>query len=124
MQGEAMQKTTRKNSPPLKVYCLPDERIQIEAQAKAAGLSLSTYLLRVGLGYRIKGMLDHKRVEELVRINGELGRLAGLLTLWLAHDPRTAAFSEHTLRAVLSKIEDTQDEMQEIMRTVVLSRHA
>jgi hypothetical protein len=43
-------KTTRRESPPIKVYCLPGERRQIEANANAAGLSLSTYLLNVGIG--------------------------------------------------------------------------
>jgi hypothetical protein len=117
-----MQKPTRKNSPPIKVYCLPVERVQIEANARAAGLSLSTYLLKVGIGYRIRGILDHSRVEELARINGDLGRLGGLLKLWLADDPRTARFGEATLRAALARIEDTQNEMHEVMRAVVLSR--
>lgn len=117
-----MEKTTRKNSPPIKVYCLPDERNQIEAHAKAAGLSLSAYLLNVGMGYQVRGILDNKRVEELARINGDLGRLGGLLKLWLTDDPRTAQFGEATIRALLSKIEDTQDKMHEVMRAVVMPR--
>jgi hypothetical protein len=66
-------------------------------------------------------MLDHQCVEQLARINGDLGRLGGLLKLWLTDDPRTAQFGEATIRAVLSKIEDTQAEMQHVMRAVVLS---
>ncbi|MEX3547655.1 MAG: conjugal transfer transcriptional regulator TraJ [Burkholderia sp.] len=117
-----MEKTTRKNSPPVKVYCLPDERNQIEAHAQAAGLSLSAYLLNVGMGYQVRGILDNKRVEELARINGDLGRLGGLLKLWLTDDPRTVQFGEATIRALLSKIEDTQDKMHEVMRAVVMPR--
>lgn len=117
-----MKNTTRKNSPPIKVYCLIDEKKKIECQSRAAGLTMSTYLLRAGLGYKIKGILDNNRVEELARINGDLGRLGGLLKLWLTDDPRTAMFGEATLQAVLSKIEDTQDEMHEVMRTVVFPR--
>lgn len=117
-----MEKQTRKNSPPVKVYCLPEERKQLEALSRAAGLSVSSYLLSVGLGYRVSGILDNKRVEALLRINADLGRLGGLLKLWLTDDPRTAAFGEATIRAVLSKIEDTQSEMRDIMRAVVLPR--
>jgi mobilization protein NikA len=51
------------------------ERRQIDANANAAGLSLSTYLLNVGIGYEIRSIVDHKQVEELARINGDLGRL-------------------------------------------------
>lgn len=117
-----MEKTTRKNSAPVKVYCLPAERAQLEALASAAGSSLSSYMLAVGLGYRLRGILDHKRVEELSRINGDLGRLGGLLKLWLTNDARTEQFGEATIRALLSKIEDTQDRLHSVMRTVVLPR--
>lgn len=119
---EKENKATRKCSPPIKVYCLPEERNQIEANAKGTGLSLSTYLLNVGMGYRVRGILDHKRVEELASINGDLGRLGGLLKLWLTDDPRTARFGESTIRALLSKIEGTQDEMHEAMRAVVMPK--
>jgi hypothetical protein len=113
------EKPTRKGSPPIKVYCLPEERRQIEANANAAGLTLSTYLLNVGIGYQIRGIIDHKQVEELARINGDLGRLGGLLKLWLTDDERTAQFGKATIRAVLSRIEATQDQMIELMKTVV-----
>ena len=113
------EKPTRKGSPPIKVYCLPEERRQIEANANAAGLSLSTYLLNVGIGYQIRGIVDHKQVEELARINGDLGRLGGLLKLWLTDDQHTAEFGKATIRAVLSRIEATQNQMVELMKTVI-----
>jgi hypothetical protein len=50
---------TRKGSPPIKVYCLPEERRQIETNANTAGLSLSAYLVNVGIGYQIRGIVDH-----------------------------------------------------------------
>lgn len=113
---------TRKGSPPVKVYCLPDEKRALELAAKSAGMSISTYLRRVGLGYQVQGILDNKRVEELARINGDLGRLGGLLKLWLIDDVRTRNFGGATLLAVLSKIEDTQDRMHEVMKEVVTPR--
>lgn len=115
---------TRKASPPIKVYCLPDERACIEAKAEAAGLSLSTYLLTVGQGYAIHGVMDYEKVRELAAINGDLGRLGGLLKLWLTDDIRTAHFGESTIRALLGRIERTQDQMTEIMRAVVQPRRA
>lgn len=117
-----MGKVNRKSCPPIKVYCMPDDRETIALLAKNSGNTMSTYLLRVGLGYPVKSLLDHKRVEELCRINGDLGRLGGLLKLWLTDDPRTAQFGEATIRALLSKIEDTQDEMHDVVREVVMPR--
>lgn len=113
---------TRKSTPPIKVYCLPGERAEIEALAAASGNSASTYLRLVGLGYRVEGIVDAQQVRELVRVNGDLGRLGGLLKLWLANDARVAAFKPATIVALLSKIEATQDVMSLIMETVVRPR--
>ena len=110
---------TRKGSPPIKVYCLPEERRQIEANANTAGLSLSTYLLKVGRGCQMHGMVDHKQVEELARINGDLERLGGLLKLWLTDDERTAQFGKATIRAILSRIEATQNQMIDLINRVI-----
>lgn len=113
---------TRKSSPPIKVYCLPDEKGLIEARARQAGISVARYLREVGQGYEIKGVVDYEQVRELARINGDLGRLGGLLKLWLTNDERTAQFGEATIRAVLSRIEATQDEMSKVMMSVVMPR--
>ncbi|QOH35119.1 plasmid mobilization protein [Burkholderia cepacia] len=68
---------TRKGCSPIKVYCLPEERAAIEAMANASGHSASTYLRLVGMGYRIQGVIDAEQVREMVRVNGDLGRLGG-----------------------------------------------
>lgn len=122
-QGSSNRQPSRKHRQ-LRVPVLAVEEQAIKALAAAAGLPVAAYLRKVGLGYRLRAMLDHKAVEELACINGELGRLAGLLRLWLADDLRTARFGEATLRAVLSRIEGTQDQMQQVMRSVVLPRSA
>ncbi len=114
------KKDTRKGNSPIKVYCLPEEKAQIEANAKAAGMSLSSYLLVIGQGYKIQGVVDFEQVKELAKINGDLGRLGGLLKLWLSHDPRTRHIDAATMRAVLAKIESTQAEMSNIMTTIVM----
>ncbi len=116
------KKATRKNSPPIKVYCLPEERSQIEMNAKAAGLSVAGYLRDVGQGYQIKGIVDYEQVRELVRINGDLGRLGGLLKLWLTDDVRTARFGDATILRLLDRIEETRNEMSKIMQSVIRPR--
>lgn len=103
----------------LRVPVFPYERERIEANAASVGKKVAPYLRELGMGYEVKGVLDHRRVEELARINGDLGRLGGLLKLWLTDDPRTAQFGEATIRAVLFKIEQTQAQMQDVMRQVV-----
>lgn len=110
---------TRKSCTPFKVYCLPDERAMIQQLADSAGMSVTRYLREVGLGYKIKGVLDYRAVRELVRVNADLGRLGGLLKMWLSDDPKTAHFHAEHIRALLRRIEATQVEMRVIMDTVL-----
>lgn len=113
---------TSKRSRHLRVPVLPEEESDIKSSAQAAGLPVAAYLRNVALGYRVTGILDNRRVEELVRVNADLGRLGGLLKLWLTNDERTLHFGEPTIRAVLSKIEDTQAQLQDLIRSIVLPR--
>ncbi|WP_447078076.1 conjugal transfer transcriptional regulator TraJ [Shewanella algae] len=122
MMNDKAKRITRKSSTPIKVYCLPEEKEHIEVQAKRAGMSAARYLREVGQGYKIKGVVDFEQVRELARINGDLGRLGGLLKLWLTDDVRTAQFGQSTILAVLSKIEATQEEMGKVMTKVVMPR--
>ncbi|MEH6498703.1 MAG: conjugal transfer transcriptional regulator TraJ [Pseudoalteromonas distincta] len=113
---------TRKASPPIKVYCLPEEKERIQENARSAGMSMSAFLSAVGQGYRVQGVADFERVRDLARINGDLGRLGGLLKLWLTDDVRTAAFGVETIYRLLARIEVTQSEMAEVMKTIVRPR--
>ena len=109
----------RKDSPPIKVYCFPDEKQTIEQQATSTGLSKSSYLLRVGMGYPIRSIVDHHQVEELVKINGDLGRLGGLLKLWLSKEQPVVGIEARTVRETLKKIDATQDQMLNLMSKVL-----
>ncbi|SOD42764.1 conjugal transfer transcriptional regulator TraJ [Nitrosovibrio sp. Nv4] len=122
---ERHETATRKSSPPLKVYCLPDEKKQIQRQADAAGLSVAAYLRNVGLGYEIHGTLDYRCVEDMARINGDLGRMGGLLKLWLTNHERLTEFRQTDVRKLilgtLAKIDSNQDELRKIIKRVVTS---
>ena len=77
---------TRKNSTPIKVYCLPDEKAQIQENAEASGLSVASFIRKVAMGYQVESIVDIEQVVELSRVNADLGRLGGLLKLWLAKE--------------------------------------
>lgn len=67
----------------LRVVVSASERVRIEERAKIARLSVSAYLRAVGLNQSIRSVLDHDAVRELAKVNGDQGRLGGLLKLWL-----------------------------------------
>lgn len=120
--GKTARPNVGKRTHHLRVPVFPEEKQLIEDQAQRAGMSVARFLREVGQGYRIGGVVDYAQVRELARINGDLGRLGGLLKLWLTNDERTAQFGEATVRAVLSRIEATQDEMGQVMMAVVMPR--
>lgn len=115
-------KKSRKGSQRITVYCLPEEKKLIEENARAAGKTASSYLLTVGQGYQVTGIVDAEQVREMAKISGDLGRLGGLLKWWLTDDARVANFTPETIRTVLSKIEDTQIELGAVMSKVIRPR--
>ncbi|MGL6156051.1 MAG: conjugal transfer transcriptional regulator TraJ [Ralstonia mannitolilytica] len=112
----------RKRKHHLRVPVFPEEQQRIEEMASQAGRSVAAYLRDVGQSYPIRGVMDYEKVRELAAINGDLGRLGGLLKLWLTNDPKTAHFGESTIRALLARIEKTQDDMTAVMRQVIHPR--
>lgn len=109
----------RKNTTPIKVYCLPEEKAQIQANAAAAGLSVASFIRKVAMGYQVESIVDIEQVVELSRVNADLGRLGGLLKLWLANDPRTVDFSPTLIKTLLAKIESTRRELRNIMDRIL-----
>jgi hypothetical protein len=107
---------TRKNGRHLRVPVLPSEEIQIKSNAATAGLSIAEYLRRVSLGYQIQSNVDKDHVLQLAKVNGDLGRLGGLLKLWLTQDKRVAHFDLQAIRALLTRIKTTQDAMFEVVK--------
>jgi len=117
---------TRRECPPIRVFADEAERALIQGSADTAGLSLSAFLRNVGVGYPVRSIVDQKQVAELAKINADLGRLGGLLKLWLAGDPRLDPrrfpHIERTIAATLGQIESSQAVMRDVMDKIIASR--
>ncbi len=50
-------------------------------------MAQSAFLRAVGLNEPIRSVVDLQAEADLAKINGDLGRVAGLLKLWLAEKP-------------------------------------
>lgn len=111
----------------LRVPVTAGEGDQIERLAEQTGLSIAAFLRLVGLGHQPRSMIDVEQARELVRVNGDLGRLGGLLKLWLTDDAKLEALKpENTsaiIRGVLKRIEANQEQMDGIIKAVLRSRH-
>jgi hypothetical protein len=110
----------RKRSRHLRVPVHPEEAATIEAQASAVGMSIAAYLRAVGTGYQPRAVVDRDQVTELLRVNGDLGRLGGLLKLFLTDDAKLNEFDRGQVRAAilaaLRRIEDNQGELRSVVR--------
>lgn len=73
----------RRRGKPIEVWVNDEEKELITSRAAEAGLSRSGYLRAAGLNYPIRSVVDLTAVADLCRVNGDLGRVAGLLKLWL-----------------------------------------
>lgn len=110
----------------LRVPVTEEEGHQIEALAQQTGLSIAAYLRLIGLGYQPRSVVDLDQIRELVRVNGDLGRLGGLLKLWLSDDEKLADFEpgkmQRIIHGVLTKIEANQEELRTVAGTVLRVR--
>jgi hypothetical protein len=108
-----MAKETRDRRCPLRVVVSDSERSRIEERAQSASLSVSAYLRTAGLCHPIRSALDHAAVMELAKVNGDQGRLGGLLRLWLVDRPGIGA-PELEVRLLLDRIAELQGRLAEI----------
>jgi hypothetical protein len=69
---------------------------------------------RLALGYRPESIVDGRTMLELIRVRGDLGRLGGLLKLWLAEQPGAGA-SEIDVRQVLNRALVLQGETAKLL---------
>ncbi|WP_273826007.1 plasmid mobilization protein [Pseudomonas asplenii] len=76
--------TPRRRGKPIEVWVTDEEKGAITERAEEAGMSRSGYLRALGLNSPIRSVVDLKAVADLAKVNGDLGRVAGLLKLWLA----------------------------------------
>ena len=92
----------------LQVPVLLTEAETIKANAAKFGLSVAAYLRTLGLNHQPKTILDSKAVLEIAKVNGDLGRLGGLLKLWLTNDEKLKFLGKDQIASILDDIQATQ----------------
>lgn len=103
----------RRDFPPLKVWVLPGERAVIEERAKAHGMPISTYVRAVVLAMPVRTVVDHEKVDQLLQVSSNLGRLGGLLKMWLASPEREVNYERVT------KLLGLLEENRELLRAKI-----
>ena len=85
--------------------CNPRNSPGLSKMSEQAGLSMSEFVRRVCLGQVVESKIDSRAVLDLLKINADLGRLGGLLKLWLTEPDQHAT----DVRKLLRDIMDAKD---------------
>lgn len=93
------------------------EREAIQTTARKVRLPVSALLRKLALGYEPPSMIDLDTLSTLTRLRGDLGRLGGLLKLWLVDAPGQAV-PESEVKAALDAILAKQGELSDLIVTV------
>ena len=92
----------------------PAGKAELAGRAAQAGLSVSAYMLAAGLNHRVRSVVDLLAVADLGKVNGDLGRVAGLLKLWLA-EKRGQGASSTDVADMMRDFRLLQTQLHEIM---------
>lgn len=85
-----MGSETRRRTRIVPVRMSADERAAIVDAAAASSLAPSTFMREVALGHRPRSTIDQQAIHRLALLHGDLGRVGGLLRMWLTNDERVA----------------------------------
>lgn len=112
---------TRPRGQRIEVWVNNDEKAELADRAAQSGLSLSAYMKAAGLNAPIRARVDLSAVADLVRVNGDLGRVAGLLKLWLA-EKRGQGARPVDVEQMMIEFRELQAGIREKMSAIVFSR--
>lgn len=118
---EPPKTNARRRGKPIEVWVNDEEKARITARAEQSGMSRSGYLRAVGLNYPIRSVVDLAAVADLAKVNGDLGRVAGLLKMWLS-ERRGHGAREVDVNAIMVEFRELQGEVRSIMGKVVYDR--
>lgn len=119
--GTKEKPTARRRGKPIEVWVTDEEKATISERANEAGMSRSGYLRALGLNSPIRSIVDLTAVADLAKVNGDLGRVAGLLKLWLAEKNGQGASSVEVERMMV-EFRELQAGIREKMSAVVFTR--
>jgi hypothetical protein len=98
----------------------------IASQARAVGMSVGACLRAVGAGYQPRAVVDRDRVDAMLKVNGDLGRLGGLLKLWLSDNAKLNQFDRGQVRqailAALRRIDENQGSLRAVIARALRDR--
>ncbi len=117
LRGKTMSDSqSRQRKKAIKVWVTDEEKDAIESAANDCSKSASSYLRSLGLGYLPPSKIDKTHVLDLAKINGDQGRLGGLLKMWLTNEERQEEVISEQVHRLIGQIEDLQSELMRVAK--------
>lgn len=95
----------------IKARVTSDEYEEVNRLSKMYGVTTSDYLRKIALNYPLKSRVDQLAFLELQKCRGDLGRLGGLLKMWLSNKDRRPGLEEVEVKTLLKRIDESQEEI-------------
>jgi len=109
---------TRPRGKYIKVFLTPEEMSDIQEKANMSGLSMSAFLRAIALNQKVRSVLDLHAVNDMAKVHGDLGRVAGLLKLWLL-EKRGCGATANSVELLMNDFRDLQRKMLDLMHRAV-----
>ena len=106
-------KRRRNHSIHLRLDTLELERIT--EHAEETGLTLPGYLRAAGLKRRLRSTIDKAHIAEVVRLKADLGRVGGLLKLWIFQEGASRPESPEDVAELARQVEDLVTEIADVI---------
>jgi len=100
----------------IKVRVNETELEEITKIAKQCDLKPSTLLRELGLGYEPKSTVDIQAFEELANLHGDIGRVGGLLKMWLSDDSKSGFGRHLNIPELVDRLLFLQKEIGDVAR--------
>ena len=118
MEEEKKPKITRRDSTRITLYLLPDEKKFIDENAERLNISANEFIRASIRGQQFPSYVDQDSIRELLKLRADLGRLGGLLKLWLTNDHKTAKFNVAVILQLLGRINSDMDRIHSYLSTL------
>lgn len=97
------------------------EKTHLRLLAKAACMSTPELLRTCAMQRKVVPIIDKEPLRDLFKVAADLGRLGGLLKLWLSefdHHTNRCDVRKREIRSLLNKLNASADDLKETLRTI------
>lgn len=99
----------------IKVRVTNAQKILIESKAKECGLSMSSYLAKLGMNYDLNLACNTNLEREIVKAYGILGKYVGMLKIHL----NKYELKDYTQREIMLELKKAQKAREEIREIII-----